>query len=464
MTRKVFDNSMVAHVWAQASQAAGRSNNGQFYFDGACLYSYGSHFLVGRIMQDGVALMNADSYSVSTSRHQREAWSAIRHRTHYNVPDLTSLNNTGALNSLSYMDAKRRREAIRAHLLKHAGQFAEDSAVYLLTSRAADKNAMNTWKRIEADAARTAAKQKAAEAAADKKSHLNDAKNAASMSDAEVNEYLARNSNDVGSLRRTAVRLHHAHHAAKAAKRKNQAARVYEILGLARKLIKLDEFRNARRDRNRYFRSQLESFRHHLRTMPTTDADSIQGMTFRSLATACETLKHAPRLNVMARETLQTMETAARAYESIAEAEYEARREREQAEKLAAWLRGERTPSRSYFYITETLIRAIDVVRDDSGRITGGTLQTSKGADVPLPHAVRAFRFIKRCHERGEAWEHNGHSVRVGHFAIDRINADGSFVAGCHTIGWPEVERLARELDVFDLAATTEALEPRTAA
>ena len=42
--RTVFDNSMVAHVWAQQGQDFGRSNNGNLYFEGPTIFSYGSHF------------------------------------------------------------------------------------------------------------------------------------------------------------------------------------------------------------------------------------------------------------------------------------------------------------------------------------------------------------------------------------------------------------------------------------
>lgn len=44
MTKTVFSNAMVAHVWAQQTQDEGRSNNGNFYFSGRTIYSYGSHF------------------------------------------------------------------------------------------------------------------------------------------------------------------------------------------------------------------------------------------------------------------------------------------------------------------------------------------------------------------------------------------------------------------------------------
>ena len=40
----VFNNSMVAHVWAQQTQAHGRNAGNTFYFEGPTIYSYGEHF------------------------------------------------------------------------------------------------------------------------------------------------------------------------------------------------------------------------------------------------------------------------------------------------------------------------------------------------------------------------------------------------------------------------------------
>lgn len=151
------------------------------------------------------------------------------------------------------------------------------------------------------------------------------------------------------------------------------------------------------------------------------------------------------------------------------EAREAAERERERerfaraAEFRRAWLAGER--ERGYSadggrLSDETggaLIRATGVERDASGAIVGGLLETSHGADVPLEHAVKAFRFVKLVRERGETWRKNGRTIRVGHYQIDAIDA-GGFTAGCHRINWGEIERLARELGVLDVPADDSAV------
>ena len=79
----VFNTDMTAHVWAQGRQAEGRTPGGRVFFDGPRLFSYGRHFLIGFRLPDGAAFLNSDSYSISTSRHQRLARSAVRGRSYY---------------------------------------------------------------------------------------------------------------------------------------------------------------------------------------------------------------------------------------------------------------------------------------------------------------------------------------------------------------------------------------------
>lgn len=86
-------------------------------------------------------------------------------------------------------------------------------------------------------------------------------------------------------------------------------------------------------------------------------------------------------------------------------------------------------------------------------RVRGNMLETSQGANVPLEHAIRVFRFVKLCRERGEAWQRNGRTLRVGHFQVDSVDEHGNFRAGCHRINWPEVERAAAQAGVIDQPA-----------
>lgn len=85
-------------------------------------------------------------------------------------------------------------------------------------------------------------------------------------------------------------------------------------------------------------------------------------------------------------------------------------------------------------------------------RKAGDLLETSRGASVPWDHAVKAFRFIKLCKAKGEAFQRNGRTVRVGHFTVDRIAPNGDMHAGCHFFSWTRIEEVARREGVLDLA------------
>jgi hypothetical protein len=87
-------------------------------------------------------------------------------------------------------------------------------------------------------------------------------------------------------------------------------------------------------------------------------------------------------------------------------------------------------------------------------RVNGDEIETTKGAKIPLAHGVKAFKKILAVKEKGIAWEKNGERVRVGHFEIDSIypHYEGgqlAIIAGCHTIYWPEIERIGKQLSLI---------------
>lgn len=85
------DKSEVSHLWAHRAQDSARYAKDNFFFTGAALYSYGSHYLCGFMIGRDVAFLNSDSYSVTTSGHQSLAARATSHLTQYSLPDMTAL-------------------------------------------------------------------------------------------------------------------------------------------------------------------------------------------------------------------------------------------------------------------------------------------------------------------------------------------------------------------------------------
>ncbi len=109
------------------------------------------------------------------------------------------------------------------------------------------------------------------------------------------------------------------------------------------------------------------------------------------------------------------------------------RYECENAERLTQWLAGEDVEPP--YKLSKIYIRA-----------KGDTLETTRGARVPLSAAILVFKLAAQVRARGEAMPFLGR--RIGHYPLDRIDADGTIHAGCHVIEWDEAERLAHELNI----------------
>jgi hypothetical protein len=147
-------------------------------------------------------------------------------------------------------------------------------------------------------------------------------------------------------------------------------------------------------------------------------------------------------------ETLKAAkERAAKASKEKAERTKQRNAERAAAElqRKNEWLAGEnnyfRTNRGDYTYM----------------RIKGENVETSQGADFPIEHAKKAFTIIRRMKENGVTWAKTAMTqeqaekcaIRLGHYQVDEIDAQGNVRAGCHYVEWPEIERIARALNIY---------------
>lgn len=494
---QVFTNDMVAHVWAQQTQESGRSNNGQFYFEGRALWSYGTHFCVGFIVpapaaigaRGGnvsgrpVALLESASRSITTTRHQSYARSAVSHLEYFRVPDLAEIARYTLPALLADQSAPDIREGHKAALLRHVERHAvelDDGAGLFLCALAGKSPA--AWAKLKAKATRAADKAKADKAKAKAARLAEDAESLAARikSDSGFAAWLKeeeerapwgrfpadnwrgseyRKASPAESLAVAATGLHRITAAAKSLKGHKRAADV-----LAARL-------KATRARVRYLKTweakgaAVASFRRY--------KEGLRGLAARHRndgldASAATALRDCVRYVANARPGLLSASAKAglSALFDLAEKAHAAAKAREAAARFAreeeareSWLNG--GPLRSSFRDIRggAMIRASGVERDDAGQIVAGTLDTSQGASVPLVHALKAFAFVRRVVERGEDWRANGHCIRVGHFRVDHISAQGDMTAGCHRINREEMERLAAALGVSDIPADDSALE-----
>lgn len=467
---KVFNNSMVAHVWAQGEQAYGRSHNGNFYFDGRVLYSYGSHFAVGVRMNDNQAVLNSDSYSISTSGMQSDASSAVSHFATVYVPklqdiarELSYIANNGAKKS------PRHVAAVIAHIEAHAAVMSLKAGSYRWQEEAAGEGEETRADRLlrfcgipkaRASAAikrglAKAAKKAKAEAAQRRKSEKAEAVAVADMSPNEFDAALERR----WHVRPFTGQRQGDEYAADMLRNASKA--LFRLIKTAR----AEKLSAARLGRLKAHRAGI------LATLKRYDEDSAAMVAeyhagrfanWEARYTAAK--DDAERLAVWrsngVRADAYGEGTPERAALEKADAEGRrldsAERMAREAEARELWLKGEGSR-----HVRLSGPDGTALVRRSSD---GERLETSHGADVPWDHAVKAFRFIRLCVERGEGFKTNGRVIRVGHFRVDEITPEGDMRAGCHRFAWSVMRELAEREGVFNLTPSAEAVETREGA
>lgn len=115
--RTVFsNNSEVAHVWAQRTHLDGRSQNGNLFFEGGRIYSYGYHYLLGEFISnennDVAVIINTDYYSSTTAKHSSLIWGATTHYTQFKKKYTDEKSVISLLNGLETKLLKARRPLI----------------------------------------------------------------------------------------------------------------------------------------------------------------------------------------------------------------------------------------------------------------------------------------------------------------------------------------------------------------
>ena len=142
---------------------------------------------------------------------------------------------------------------------------------------------------------------------------------------------------------------------------------------------------------------------------------------------------NVPKVNLEKLRKAQAVEAAKQAKETRERNAYE---KLETAEKIRRWMAGEsvRFPD-SYRLTPEEAQTRL--------RVQGENVETSRGAVFPVEHARKALPLIRRVWKSGQEWNTNGHSIHLGPYKLDKILADGTVIAGCHTVSRQEVERIA---------------------
>lgn len=501
---KVHRDTMVAHIWNAQSQTFARTSNGNFAFVGTECYSYGRGWIVGKLF-NGAALINGEKYSVTTSGHESCAWSATGDRIRFDMPELTS-GFASRLDLIEgYLNSKDKHGAKDC-----ARRTFNDSDFHdMLKAVAIQPQEYGKWEARQNPAGRMllgefiaeavglkpaayhnaaakldrAAKVKAdAKAKAERERFVRDAKSAADQPDASFRETSTiRDATSYNGKRDLLAKASdYRRYRLKAGLSDKRRAKLWErekrLRAVAADFDRLHSIATRR--------SRLASLIRYARQTAAnvTGADGTligaprplavwSSGVWRTLSTnlaelaECMALPMATRVALAARADACKEQCLYATQRENAEAEREReerrlereRTDKERAERQAVaradWLAGRPAVYSQLGH---------DWSREDGTpflRVYDGKLETSWGAEVPLAHAVKVFRFVKLCRERGQAWHRNGKTIRVGHFQVDSVSANGDFTAGCHRFTWAEVERVARAAGVFEQPADSSAVE-----
>jgi hypothetical protein len=266
--KQIFgDIQDVAHVWAQSVQSYGATSSRHFYFHNRILYSFGTHFVVGVLLGRQLAAINADSYSVSTNRHQTAARRAVNRPIP--VPGLTSIADdlSRIANYPTLTDCISR---VEAHCATHALAFGAADLTALLSAIGSRKSA----EEMIATAARKAADDKAADDRRKRDAAVKEAR-----SYAEIAGNKSKRADFLHTIRnRQPDNLHHnkqvisdLRRAHKVSAREKHNARKAVLWTFLKDVIAADEFaksraelrraRMARKDSIRFVRQSIASLR-----------------------------------------------------------------------------------------------------------------------------------------------------------------------------------------------------------
>jgi hypothetical protein len=124
------------------------------------------------------------------------------------------------------------------------------------------------------------------------------------------------------------------------------------------------------------------------------------------------------------------------------------------AEVIEAWRNGDTSAVLRNPWNLPVMLRVRTFNADESSQFAIAQVETSRGARVPVSHALRGLRFVRAIVAKGQPYQRNGHTLHLGDYAIDRIDADGTLHAGCHVISLAEIERIAPILESMAVSET----------
>ena len=411
MTKHVFPNRQVAHVWAAQTQANGRSNNGQFYFDGATIYSYRSNWpigvITGIVTPEGkrVVVMNAERYGVTTSRHLSLAQGGLHGHSGYEVIGSDSCQTVRLFdrNQWNTSDAEAVLKAKRALL--------SERIVYLQScaERCAKPhlhfNPYRWGEQWEGHLDECAYRLRILEG---KARAINNLADLLGVQSSDIPPYDLKALTDSVRMAYAAFNDPKRVKARESAKRKRKLAFISSVYAKAWG-AKDSELWQAYEDACTYRPSIAANIGRDIQSR-LYDRECKATLEAR-FPDAWHVVWERRNYGASSRKTVTPIEWMNGANGSI------------------AFDPNERTP-RDWQY--PTLVRRV-----------GDRVETSRGAEVPFKAAVGLYQLAASVRRIGKPIKSEGGTDRVGAFHLQAIDAEGNCTVGCHHLQFSEMERLA---------------------
>jgi hypothetical protein len=148
-----------------------------------------------------------------------------------------------------------------------------------------------------------------------------------------------------------------------------------------------------------------------------------------------------PNDEMAARDYVYELAKAREIKKAAARAEYEKNAALESAERLALWAIGENAYTGGFEFHPTVL------------RIKAESIQTSRGANIPVADALKLWPLLLRAKNSGKTLEAGLHSINLGAYRFNSFDGH-TLIVGCHSIAWDQLEKMAIQLNLITNRAT----------
>jgi len=111
------------------------------------------------------------------------------------------------------------------------------------------------------------------------------------------------------------------------------------------------------------------------------------------------------------------------------------------ADRLTAWAAGDNVPLDGFQYHQTAL------------RLKNDQIQTSRGANIPVADAIKLWPMLVRAKKTATVLDVKLHTINLGAYRFHSFDGN-TLVVGCHSIAWPELEKIAIQLNLINEGVT----------